>query len=50
MMIRLVIVLCFVLVFIQMAWTKSMPTDDANDNTGTDLSGMKRLFNDTLSK
>jgi hypothetical protein len=27
-----------------------MPKDNADDNTGTDLSGMKRLFNDTLSR
>jgi hypothetical protein len=50
MMVRLVIVSYFVFVFIQTAWAKSMPTDSADDNTGTDLSGMKRLFNDTLSR
>jgi hypothetical protein len=50
MMARLVIVSYFVFVFIQTAWGIQMPKDNADDNTGTDLSGMKRLFNDTLSR
>jgi hypothetical protein len=29
---------------------KSQPEDSADDNVGTDLDGMKKLFNDTLHK
>ena len=43
------LIVIIVAAFIHTTKTMQMPEDNADDNTGTDLAGMKRLFNDTLS-